>query len=85
MGACVYILQSKTTGRSYVGSTVDLARRLEEHGRGHSPATRGRGPWRLVHTEPFCDLPSARRREYQIKSWKSRRLIQALFPPESPG
>src|SRR5216684_5991134 len=45
--AFVYILQSETTGRFYIGSTDDLERRLAEHLRGHSPATRGRGPGNL--------------------------------------
>ena len=31
--ACVYILQSEASQRFYIGSTTDLTRRLEEHGR----------------------------------------------------
>ena len=61
--AFVYILQSEATQRFYVGSTGDLSRRLQEHARGHSLATRGRGPWKLVHQEPFASLLEARRRE----------------------
>ena len=77
--ASLYILESATTGRFYVGSTNDLARRLEEHGRSHSLATRGRGPWKLVHQELFESLADASRRELEIKRWKSSRLIQALI------
>jgi putative endonuclease len=76
--AFVYILQSETTGRFYIGSTDDLERRLSEHIRGHSPATRGRGPWKLVYTEKFETLLEARRRELEIKRWKSAKMIQAL-------
>ena len=47
----VYILQSETRGRFYTGSTDDLERRISEHLRGHSPAPRGRGPWKLVYKE----------------------------------
>ena len=68
--AFVYILQSDTTKRFYVGSTDDLARRISEHLRGHAPSTRGRGPWRLVYQEGFETLLDARRREFEIKSWK---------------
>ena len=71
MTAFLYILQSKKTGRFYVGSTGDLARRLAEHLRGHSLATRGRGPWKLVYSEEFTALLEARRRELEIKRWKS--------------
>ena len=62
----------------YVGSSDDLERRISEHLRGHSPATRGRGPWKLVYTEEFETLLEARRRELEIKRWKSAKLIQAL-------
>ncbi|MBI3669252.1 MAG: GIY-YIG nuclease family protein [Acidobacteria bacterium] len=41
--ASVYILQSHSSGRYYVGSTNDLSRRLSEQDRAHSQATRGRG------------------------------------------
>jgi putative endonuclease len=77
--ACVYILQSQTNGRYYVGSTNDLERRLSEHRRSHSLATRGRGPWNVVYQESFPTLLEARRRELQIKGWKSSKLITALI------
>jgi putative endonuclease len=76
--ASVYILRSETSGRYYVGSTNELDRRLSEHGRGHALATRGRGPWKLVYQEEFPTLQQARRRENQIKGWKSGKLIAAL-------
>ena len=77
--AFLYILQSEATGRFYVGSTPDLQRRLAEHFRGHALATRSRGPWKLVHQEQFETLLHARRRELEIKSWKSATMIRALI------
>ena len=77
--AFVYILESETTGRFYVGSTDDLERRLSEHLRGHSPATRARGAWKLVYKEQCESLLEARRRELQVKRWKSAKMIQALI------
>jgi len=44
----VYILQSESTGRYYVGQTHNLADRLVRHNSGRTAANRGRGPWRLV-------------------------------------
>jgi len=67
---CLYILQSLTAGKYYVG-TDDLERRLSEHQRCHSPYTRGRGPRRLVYQEPHADLQAARKREREVKLWKS--------------
>ncbi|MGA8871449.1 MAG: GIY-YIG nuclease family protein [Candidatus Acidiferrales bacterium] len=77
--ATLYILQSQKTNRFYVGSTNDLTRRMAEHQRGHNLATRGRGPWELVYQEPFDSLIDARRREIEIKRWKSARMIAALI------
>jgi putative endonuclease len=79
MAAFLYILQSQTSGKFYVGSTDDLDRRLSEHARNHTPSTRGRGPWTLVHKEEFASLLQSRRREMEIKRWKSARLIRALI------
>ena len=75
----LYILQSTTTALFYVGSALDLPNRLADHQRGHSPYTRNRGPWVLVYQEPFNTLVEARRRERQVKSWKSHRSIQELI------
>jgi len=75
----MYILKSKTTGTFYVGSAVDGAARFAEHQRGQSPYTRSRGPWDLVYQEHYSALAEARRREQQIKSWKSHRSIQQLI------
>ena len=63
----LHILQSESSGRFCVSSTDDLDRRLSEHHRGHTPSTRGRGPRKLVYTEPFETLIQARRRELEIQ------------------
>ena len=76
--AFVYILQSDSTERFYVGSTSALERRLSEHLRGHCFATRNRGPWKLVYQERLDTLLEARRRELEIKGWKSSNMIRAL-------
>jgi putative endonuclease len=77
--ALLYILQSERTGRFYIGSTEDLARRLEEHSRGQTASTRGRGPWKLVYREEFESSLAAHRRELEIKRWKSSKMIEALI------
>ena len=74
----VYVLRSHSTGRFYVGSALELKRRLSEHERKHSPYTRSRGPWVLVYQEEFPNLGEARRRERQIKNWKSHRAIEEM-------
>src|SRR5262249_45618332 len=75
----VYILQSITSHKFYIGCAENPAARLAEHQRGQTLSTRGRGPWILVYQEHFESLSEARRRERQIKSWKSHRSIQQLI------
>jgi putative endonuclease len=75
----VYILQSESTRRFYIGCAADPLGRLAEHQRGQTISTRGRGPWRLVYQEDFISLSEARNRERQLKSWKSHRSIQVLI------
>jgi putative endonuclease len=77
--ASVYILQSESSGKFYIGSTNDLQRRLCEHARAHSLATRGRGPWKLVYQEVLPTLILARQREREIKNWKSAKKIVKLM------
>jgi putative endonuclease len=75
----VYVLKSQSSGKFYIGSALHLDRRLAEHHRGHSPYTRDRGPWVLAYSENYATLPEARRRERQMKSWKSSRSVQELI------
>ena len=75
----VYILQSESTKRFYIGCTAQVHDRLAEHQRGQTLSTRGRGPWVLVYEERFPTLAEARQRERQLKSWKSHRSIQELI------
>jgi putative endonuclease len=79
--ASLYILQSETTGQFCVGLTNDLDRHFSEHIRGHTPSTRKRGPWKVVHWEEFATLLEARRRETEIKKWTSSRLVRAFIEP----
>jgi len=83
--ASVYILQSESTDRFYVGSTSDLNRRVSEHARNHTPSTRNRGPWKLVHREDFATLAEAHGRESEIKRWKSARLIREMIARSLAG
>lgn len=64
----VYILKcsDKTL---YTGSTVDLAKRLNEHNHTKAGAryTRARRPVKLVYSEKCRTLVKARKREAEIK------------------
>ena len=74
----VYILQSMTTKRYYVGQTQDVQTRLAYHNANFSKSLKNRGRWELVHREQYATRSEALRRERQIKSWKDRDMIERL-------
>jgi putative endonuclease len=78
----VYILQSLSSGRFYVGQCDHLIERFQEHQRGANLATRNRGPWWMPYYETYPTRTDAIKRERQIKNMKSstyiRRLIDTL-------
>jgi len=74
----VYVLLSQRTGLHYIGSTGDLDDRLIRHNAGRSKTTKADLPRTLVYGEKFDSRAAAYRRELEIKSWKSRRLIDQL-------
>jgi putative endonuclease len=81
----VYILQSESTGRYYIGHTNDLEDRLTRHTEGRTAANKGRGPWRLVHREEYPTRQAAAARERAIKNRKSRRYIETLCSRSAVG
>ena len=75
----VYILRNQVTNRYYVGSTIDLKRRLTQHRSGNTRTTRVLGTHDLVYTEEYNTVDEARAREKQIKSYKSKVYIEKLI------
>jgi putative endonuclease len=75
----LYVLQSESTGRFYVGHTRDLAERLQRHDHGRSLFTKSKGPFRLVYLEKYGSRSEAAKREAEIKAKKSRPYIEQLI------
>lgn len=63
----------------YIGSTDDLKDRLRQHTSGKVKATKSKLPIQLVYKEYFPTRGEAQKREYQIKRWKSKKLIESLI------
>ena len=63
----VYILRSLKDGNLYIGSTNDLARRLEEHNTGKVPSTKPRRPFVVIYYEAYRSESDARKREHNLK------------------
>jgi putative endonuclease len=76
---CIYILRSLINNQYYIGCTSDLNERLEKHNHGYVRSTKSYRPWEMMYYEEFITLKEARKRELEVKSWKSRRRIEALI------
>jgi len=75
----VYILYSPSKDKYYVGACQDVQNRLKKHDTNHSGFTGKSGDWELKWTEEHPIKTTALKRENQIKSWKSRKMIEALI------
>ena len=74
----LYILKSLNHGRYYIGYSGDLEDRIVAHNAGKVRSTKAYRLWRLIHEEIFYDKISARRRELEIKSYKSGEAFKKL-------
>ena len=61
----VYLLISED-GKTYIGYTSDLRRRLREHNKGYNKSTKGKS-WKLVYYEAFLSEEDAKERERKLK------------------
>ena len=74
-----YILKSIINSKYYIGSTTNLQQRLKLHNAKRVKSTARFAPWQIIHFEKFQTLSEARKRETQIKQWKSRAAIERLI------
>ncbi|OGK31466.1 hypothetical protein A3F29_02625 [Candidatus Roizmanbacteria bacterium RIFCSPHIGHO2_12_FULL_33_9] len=77
--AWFYILKNELTGKYYSGSTNNLERRVEQHKKGHTRTTKVLKTYELVYSEEYDNIYEARKRERQIKSYKSKKYIDWLI------
>lgn len=76
--AVVYFLRLQS-GILYIGSSVDLEQRLDDHASGQACRTTALDPAvALLHVEVCSDFTEARQREAQLKRW-SRAKKEALI------
>ena len=71
-----YILKSKKDGKIYTGYTKDLRKRLNQHNKGLSTYTKGRGPFILIYYEACLLESKARSRELYLKSGMGKRYLK---------
>src|SRR5207245_11519496 len=83
--AWVYMLCG-ASGRYYIGSTVDLDQRMEQHRRGHTHTTkRLGGDLRIAASVETATLLEARALERELKKKKNPRLALHLLQQKRGG
>ena len=75
----VYILKSVNRNKTYVGSTKNVDRRLQDHNMGKSLFTSKFKPWKIILTEKAKSNSDARKREKFFKSGAGRKFIAKLL------
>jgi len=65
----VYIIKSKKDQKCYIGSTIDLRKRMKEHNEGKVFSTKSRRPFTLIYYEAFRSEKDARLREQKLKNY----------------
>ena len=70
-----YVLESLQDSDRYIGYTDNLKRRLEEHKKGLSFATKSRLPFKLIYFEGCLNQTDAKRREAYLKTTQGRRFL----------
>ena len=80
-----YILFSPKGNKYYVGSTGDpLDERVRKHNTNHRGFTGKIDDWKLVYQEDYATKKLAYSRECEIKTWESRKRIEALLVKSIP-
>ena len=76
----VYILSSLTTQNAfYIGFTMDLKQRLEEHNAGKSIHTNKFKPWKIKNYFAFDNEQKAKEFEIYLKTHSGRKFCKNHF------
>ena len=78
----LYILQSESSGKYYVGISSNPKRRLKYHNSIEKGFTSRYRPWKIVYVKEFPSKSEATQIERKIKSWKSRKKIEKIISGE---
>ena len=79
MSYYVYILYSTKLDKFYIGSTQNIEERLKSHLSNHTGFTTRAKDWEVCYSETYASKNEGLVRERQLKSWKSRALLEKLI------
>jgi putative endonuclease len=74
------VLWSSSLRKRYIGSTIDLDARLEQHNTGECVFTKRGMSWLLVHSEQFPTRKEAESRERELKSGQGPAWLENKYP-----
>lgn len=74
----IYILQNEK-GRYYIGSTINLERRLKQHLQGSTYSTKRMGNLKLIFYQEYKTSKEARQIEYKLKKLKRHDYIASII------
>ena len=74
----VYILKNEQ-GKYYIGSTIDIDKRIKQHLNGHTHSTKRLGNFVLVFSQKFESLQDARSVEYKLKKLKRKDYLDKII------
>jgi putative endonuclease len=80
----VYIIKSRKNGKTYLGCTSDLKKRIERHNKALVYSTKYGGPWEVRYYEAYHSKKNAFDREKQLKRHAKgmielkKRLVESL-------
>lgn len=81
----LYILVNSISGKYYVGTTENLARRLKEHNSNNNHFTgRTAGNWEVLFSKWFNSKIEARREEIRLKKAKNKKYIDWYISNSGP-
>ncbi|MBT3835161.1 GIY-YIG nuclease family protein [Candidatus Peribacteria bacterium] len=72
----VYLIESESSGKWYIGYTNDLKRRLREHNNHKNISTANESKWKLIYCETYVDKMDAIGREKFLKSGSGRKFLK---------
>ena len=72
----VYVLRGTRSGKWYIGCTNNLRKRLQEHQKGLSRYTKGRGPFEIIYFEGCKNKLDGVAREKYLKTGMGRRYLK---------
>ncbi|MBL7980864.1 MAG: GIY-YIG nuclease family protein [Flavobacteriales bacterium] len=78
MTCAVYALASAEKEYIYVGLSMDVKRRIDEHQRGKERTTRAYRPFEVLIVEFLPDRTEARKREKFLKSGAGKEFLKEL-------